>query len=118
MNGIFLVVQQANVTTGCLHVDFGHSRCAMDSGFLARIRRCGDHVQKVDFPHTAADVAPDSPQGTRWVSRVPYANFYLFGALGTNSQYATGSFAAGALLVRGRRAARSRPARCSSASTP
>ncbi len=42
-------------------------------------------MQEVDFPHTATAVAPDSPQGTRWVSRVPYANFYLFGALGKNN---------------------------------
>ncbi len=42
-------------------------------------------MQEVDFLHTAP-VAPDSPQGTRGASRASYANFYLFGALGKDSQ--------------------------------
>ncbi len=34
---------------------------------------------KVDFPHTATTVAPDSPQGTRWANRAPMRAFTFWG---------------------------------------
>ena len=67
-----------------LHDDFGNGIGVTKRGTFAPLRPGCSTVQKVDS-HTAA-VASDSPQGTRWVSRVPYANFYLYGALGKNSR--------------------------------
>ncbi len=69
-----------------LHDDFGNGIDATKWDTSAPLRLGYGGVHKVHFPHTAAAVVPDSPQGTKWARKALYANFYLFGALGKNSQ--------------------------------
>ncbi len=44
-------------------------------------------MQEVNFLHAIAVMTQAAPKGTRRASRAAQANFYLFGALGTNSLY-------------------------------